>query len=80
MERRCLGALARILFSIVYLLLELLGLLLVYERKTSQTVLEFKRVEEGPILIVVERIIDLLIPYHAAIETLTVIEYRHHTE
>ena len=80
LERRCLGALACILFSIVHLLLELLSLLLVYERKTSQTLFEFKRVEEGPVLIVVERIVDLLIPYHAAIGTLAAIEYRYHTE
>ena len=55
-------ALACILFPIIHLLLKFLGFLLICEGKACQAVLELKRVEEGPVLVVIERIVYLLIP------------------
>ena len=36
--------------------------------------------KESPVLVVVERVVNLLIPYYAAIGALAVIQYRTHTE
>jgi hypothetical protein len=58
---------ARILLSTVHLLLELLCLLLIHEAQPCKTVLQFKGVEERPILIIVPRIVDLLVPDDAPV-------------
>ena len=69
-KRLFLRGLARVLFPVVHLLQELLRLLLVDERQPSQALLEFKRVEKDAVLVVVPRLKDLLVPYHAAIPSL----------
>lgn len=51
-----------ILLPLVHLLLELLGLFFIRETETRQAILQLKRMEEGAILIVLEGVVDLLIP------------------
>lgn len=58
---------ACILLPLVHFLFELLSLPLVRERQACQAFFEFERMEEGSILVVSERIIDFLVPYHASI-------------
>lgn len=65
--KRCVPrGFAGILFSLVHLLLELLGLLLVHKRQSSQALLDLERVEEGSVLVVCPRFKDLLIPYYSS--------------
>lgn len=59
--------LVRILLSLVHLLLELLRLFLVRKAQPGQTVLELEGVKEGPILVVLERIIYFLVPDHPSV-------------
>lgn len=59
------GLFAGVLFSLLHLLNERFGLLLVGERECGGAVLEFECVEESTVLIVWEIIIDLLVPDHA---------------
>lgn len=66
-ERGGSCALARILFTVVHLLLELLGLLLVDEAQPGETVLQLECVEEGPVLVVGPRVEYLLVPDDATI-------------
>ena len=66
-KRLNLGALTGVLFPLVHLLFELLGLLLLYEGETSKAFFEFERVKEGPILVVGKGVVNLLIPYHSTI-------------
>jgi hypothetical protein len=66
-ERLALGCLVRILLALVDLLLELLCFLLICKAQTSQTILQLERVEECPVLVVLERVVDLLIPEDAAV-------------
>jgi hypothetical protein len=61
-ERLALGRLVRILLPLVDLLLELLCLLLICKAQTGETVLQFESVEERAILVVLERVVDFLIP------------------
>ena len=61
-----LGVLVCILFTVVELLLERPGFLLVGKRQTSQTILEFKGMEEYTVLVVREGVVDLLIPYYTS--------------
>lgn len=69
LKRCCFGAFAGIFLSIVHLLLEFLGFLLIYKGKSSEAVFELKGVEEGSVLIVVERVIDLLVPDDSTVGT-----------
>lgn len=65
-EGLALGVLVGVLFAVVELLLECAGFLLVGKRQTSQTVLEFKCVEEYAVLVVREGVVDLLVPNDAS--------------
>lgn len=67
-KRLALGVFVRILLPLIHLLLELLRLLLVGERQAGETLLELESVEECAVLVVLEGIVDLLIPYDAAIQ------------
>jgi len=58
--------LTRVLLPLVHLLLELPRLLLVHETQPEQALLPLEAVEERSILVVLEGIVDLLIPQHAA--------------
>ena len=60
----------RILLTLVHLLLEFLGLLVVCKRKPCHGSIDLEAVEEDSILIVLESIIYLLIPYYASIARL----------
>jgi len=62
-----LSSFAGILLPFIHLLLELLGLLLIHEAQGSHALLQLKRVEECAILVVLESIVDLLVPYYTAI-------------
>ena len=66
-ERLVPCAFAGILLPLVHLLLELSCFLLVHERETSQAFFEFKGVEECTILVVLEGVINLLVPDHSAV-------------
>ena len=66
--RPCL--LTRILFPLIHLLLELLGFLIAYEGKACETVLKLKGVKESTILVVIEGVVDFLIPDHPSVGTL----------
>ena len=55
-------SLAGTLLSLIHLLFELLCLLLVHKREACQTLFELERVKEGPVLVILESIVDLLIP------------------
>ena len=69
--KRCpLGSLARILLAVVHFLHKLLGLLFVDERQSGQAVLELKSMEKDAVLVVAPCVVDLLIPYNAAITRL----------
>lgn len=65
-ERFVLCVLVGVLFAVVELLLERLGLLLVGKRQAGETVLELKGVEEDAVLVVGEGVVDLLVPYDTA--------------
>lgn len=56
------GRLARVLFPVVHLFLELLGLLLVCEAQASHAVFYLEGVEEGSVLVVAPRVEYLLVP------------------
>lgn len=63
-ERGLFGLLAGILLPLLELLDEGFSLLLIGEGEPSGAVLEFERVEERPVLIVVEIVVDFLVPDH----------------
>ena len=67
LERIGLGLITRILLAIIDFLLELFRFFLADERKASKTILQFKGMEKGPVLIVVELLINFLVPDDAAI-------------
>jgi hypothetical protein len=58
---------ACVLFSLVHLLFELFGLLLIDEAQASQAFLEFKGMEESSILVVVPCVEDLLVPNNSSV-------------
>lgn len=66
-ERRRFCSFTSILLPFVHLLLELPRLFLVHEGQRGHTLLELEGVEKGSVLVVLEWIVDLLIPYHAAV-------------
>lgn len=57
-----LRLLARILFPLVHFLLELSGFFFVDKRQTGHTLFEFERMEESAVLVVLEGVIDFLVP------------------
>jgi hypothetical protein len=59
-----------VFFPIVHLLHELLRLFLVDKRQACQAFFQLKRVKEGPVLVVVPGVVDLLIPYHTSVSRL----------
>ncbi len=61
-KRRRFRCAARILFSIVHFLLELLGFLFVDEAEAGKAVLELKGVEKGSVLVVAPAVKDFLVP------------------
>jgi hypothetical protein len=66
-KRSISGVLVRILLSLVHLLLELLRLFLVRKTQPRQAVFQLKAVKKGAILVVAPRVVDLLVPYDAAV-------------
>ena len=66
-ERLAFGIFVRILLPLVNFLLELLCLFLICKAETRETVLELESVEERPILIVGECVVDLLIPQNTTV-------------
>lgn len=63
---------ASILLSLVHLLLERFGLLLINKAQSRQTTLKLKGVEECTVLIVVPSVVDLLVPYDASVAGLCI--------
>lgn len=63
----CFGLLACILFPLIHLFLECPRLFLVYERQASHTLFQLEGMEKGAILVVLESVIDFLVPDHASI-------------
>lgn len=61
--------LVSVLLSFIHLLHERPCFLLVNERQSGQTfwVLQLKRVEESPILVVLKSVVYLLVPYHSSV-------------
>ena len=70
MEWSSLGALTGVLLPLVHFLFECFRFLFVHKGKARQAVLQLKGVKEGTVLIVVEWIVDLLIPYDPSIRGL----------
>lgn len=66
-ERFALGSFVRILLSLIDLLLELLCLFLIGETQTCQAIFQFESVEKGAILVVLEGVVDLLVPDYATV-------------
>lgn len=58
---------ACILLSLIHLLLELFGLLFVDKAQTSQAFFKFEGMKKGPVLVVVPRIENLLVPDNSSI-------------
>jgi hypothetical protein len=54
--------LASILFPLIHLLLELSGFFLVDKGQTGDTLFELEGMEKGAVLVVLEGIIDFLVP------------------
>lgn len=61
-KRRSNGGFAGILFAIVHLFLELLGLLFVHKAQSGEAFFEFKSMEKRPVLVITPCVEDLLIP------------------
>ena len=59
--------LMRILLPLVHLLLELLRFLLVRKTQPEHALLALEAEEEDAVLVVLEGVVDFLVPYHAAI-------------
>lgn len=66
-KRLALSGLVGILLALINLLLELLRFFFVCKTQTCHAVLQFEAVEEGSVLVVLERVVDLLIPEDAAV-------------
>lgn len=56
-----------VLLTLVNLLLKLLRLFLICEAQTRHAILQLEAVKECPVLVVLERVIDFLVPKHTAI-------------
>ncbi len=63
-EGLCLCVLAGVLFPLVHLLLEGARLLLVDEGQAGHALFQLKGMEKGTVLVILERIVDLLVPDH----------------
>jgi hypothetical protein len=61
-ERLALGRFVRILLPLIHLLLKLLCLLFICKAQTCKTILQLESVEERAVLVVGERVVDLLVP------------------
>ena len=59
--------LMRILLPLVHLLLKLLRLLLIREAQAKHTLLALETVEKGPVLVILEGVVDFLVPEDAAV-------------
>jgi hypothetical protein len=59
-----------VLLAFIHFLLELLRFLLVSKRQASQTVLELEGVKEGTVLVVLEGVIDFLVPDNTTVRGL----------
>lgn len=70
------GLLACILLSVIHLFLECFGFFFIHKRKSCQTIFQFKRMKERPVLVVIEWLINLLVPDNAAIGTLLPVSVR----
>ena len=70
LERCSLGFFACVFLPVIDLFLELLGFFLTGERKTGKAILQFKRMKESSVLIIVEWVIDLLVPDYPTIGSL----------
>ena len=70
MKRGRLGVFAGVFFTLIHFLLEGLGLFFIRKGQSCQTILKLKCMEECPILVVRERIVDFLIPDDATIRRL----------
>jgi hypothetical protein len=66
----CLCCSRGILFSVIHLLQECLGLLFIHERQASHAIFGLESMEEGSILIVGESVIYFLIPNHPTVRWL----------
>lgn len=61
---------ARVLLPVLHLLKEEGGLLFVDKGQAGEALLNLKGVEEGAVLVVVPRVEDFLVPYHASVRGL----------
>jgi len=66
-ERPAPRILMRILLPFVHLLPKLLCLLLISKAQPEQTFLALEAVEESPVLVILESVVDLLVPDDAAV-------------
>lgn len=66
-ERLVSRILVCVFLAFIHLLLELLRFLFIRERQAGQAILELKGMEEGAVLVVLECVVDFLVPYDAAI-------------
>lgn len=66
-KRPRLSPLVRILLPLLHLLPHLPRLLFICKTQPIQRPLTLERMEKGPVLVVSERVIDLLVPEHAAV-------------
>lgn len=65
-ERRLFRLFASILFALVHLLDESFGFFLIGKRQSGRTFFQLKGVEKCSILIIMEAIVDLLVPDNSA--------------
>ncbi len=66
-ERLASCPLVRVLLPLIHLLPELLRLLFVRKAEPEHALLAFKGEEEDAVLVVLEGVVDLLVPQHAAV-------------
>lgn len=66
--------LMRILLPLIHLLLKLLRLLLIRKTQPRQTIFQLKRMEECPVLVILEGVVDLLIPEDTSVRRADVYE------
>jgi len=66
-ERLCFCVLAGVLFPLIHLLLESPRLFLVDKRQAGQALFEFEGMEKGSVLVILEGVVDFLIPNYASV-------------
>lgn len=62
-----LCSLTRILLAFVHLFLELPRFFLIHKTQGGHTLLQLEGMKESAVLVVLEAVIDLLVPYHTAV-------------